>query len=65
MIWWSLLGLGASAAAYGLSRNLKRNMLNPLGLMNNYGIGRSAQRLKTATEFANELVPNKNPLTNK
>ena len=67
MIWGSLLGLGVSAAAYGLSRNRKRNMLSPLSLMNNFGIGQSSQKPKMAgtTEFSNELVPNKNPFTNK
>ena len=53
MIWGSLLGLEVSAAAYGLSRNRKRNMLSPLSLMNNFGIGQSSQKPKMAgtTEF--------------
>ena len=36
MLWASLLGLGVSAAAYGLRRNQNRNMLRPVqNVMNN------------------------------
>ena len=36
MLWTSLLGLGVSAAAYGLRRNQNRNMLRPVqNVMNN------------------------------
>ena len=68
MIWASLLGLGVSAAAYGLSRNRNRNMLAPVqNLMNNTRMGKNAQQLNMAglTEFAKEIVPNKNKFNNK
>ncbi len=68
MIWTSLLGLGLSAAAYGLSRNRNRNMLSPVqNLMKNFQFRNIAQMPKMAnlTEFSKELVPNKNSNTNK
>jgi hypothetical protein len=68
LIWGSLLGLGVSAAAYGLSRNQKRNMLLPFqNLINNSRFGKNVQNPNIAglTEFANELVPNKNPFSKK
>ncbi|MCQ6279963.1 hypothetical protein [Bacillus sp. EB600] len=69
MIWWgSLLGLGVSAAAYGLSRNQNKNMLAPFqNLMNNTRVGKNVQQLNMAglTEFAKELAPNKNQFNNK
>ena len=68
MIWGSLFGLGVSAAAYGLSRSRNRNMLAPVqNLMNNTRMGKNAQQLNMAglTEFAKEIVPNKNQFNNK
>ncbi|KAB2332135.1 hypothetical protein F7731_17775 [Cytobacillus depressus] len=68
MMWASLLGLGASAAAYGLGRNRKNNMQNPVqNLMNNFQFRSAGQMPKMAnlTEFAKELVPNRGSNTNK
>ncbi len=68
MIWASILGLGISAATYGLSRNRKRNMLSPVqNLMKNFQFRNIAQmpNMANLTEFAKELVPNKNSNTNK
>lgn len=65
MLWGSLITLGVSAAAYGLTRNRNRNMLRPLqNLMNNTRIG-TRPNMAGLTEFAKELVPNKNPFKNK
>jgi hypothetical protein len=66
IMWVSMLGLGVSAAAYGLRRNRNRNMLSPVqNLMNKFRFRNTDQMPKMAnlTEFSNELVPNKN--TNK
>jgi hypothetical protein len=68
IIWGPLLGLGISAAAYGLSRNRNKNMLRPLqNLMNNSRMEKSVQKPNLAglTEFAKELVPNKKQFNNK
>ncbi|WP_228460322.1 hypothetical protein [Cytobacillus dafuensis] len=67
MIWASLLGLGVSAAAIGLSRNRNRNMMNPLqNIMNNLQTPLNRQVPNAAlTEFAKEIIPDKNSLTNK
>jgi hypothetical protein len=67
MIWGSLLGLGVSAAIYGLSRNRNRNMLQPLqNLINNSRMGTFQKpNVVGLTEYAKEFVPNKNPLNNK
>lgn len=61
MVWASLLGLGVSAAAYGLKRNQNRNMLRPVqNVMNNIRMRTTSNRPNVAavTEFAKELVPN-------
>ena len=68
MIWASLLGLGVSAAAYGLKRNQNRNMLRPVqNVMNNIRMRTTGNMPNVAavTEFAKELVPNIKSLTNK
>lgn len=68
IIWASLLGLGVSAAAYGLGRNRNKNMLIPVqNVMNNIRTRTVGQMPNAAaiTEFSKELVPDKNPLTNK
>ncbi|MGM0890039.1 MAG: hypothetical protein ACQEW5_24550 [Bacillota bacterium] len=68
MMWASLLGLGVSAAAYGLRRNRNRNMLLPVQNVMNSIQTRTADQMPNATaitEFSKELVPDKNPLTNK
>lgn len=70
MIWGSLLGLGVSAAAYGLRRNRNGNgnMMQPVqNLMNNFRTRNNVQipNMAALTEFSKEIVPNKNPLTNK
>jgi hypothetical protein len=62
MMWGSLLGLGVSAAVYGLSRNKNRNRLQPLqNLINNSRMGQKPN-MAGLTEFAKEFVPNKNLL---
>ncbi|MED3692197.1 hypothetical protein P4534_26020 [Peribacillus butanolivorans] len=68
MMWASLLGLGVSAATYGLGRNRNRNMLVPVQNVMNSIRTRTAGQMPNAaaiTEFSKELVPDKNPLTNK
>jgi hypothetical protein len=68
MMWASLLGLGVSAAAFGIRSNRNRNMLRPVqNVMNNIQTRTAGQMPNAAgiTEFSNELVPDKNPLTNK
>jgi 2-methylisocitrate lyase-like PEP mutase family enzyme len=66
MMWASLLGLGVSAAVYGLRRN--RNMMRPVqNAMNNIRTrtAGSMPNVAAATEFAKELVPNTNFTKNK
>jgi hypothetical protein len=64
MMWASLLGLGVSAAAYGLGRNRKSNMLGSVQNAMNSILTRTANRVpNTMTEFSKELLPD--PLTNK
>ncbi|MBS4189507.1 hypothetical protein KHA94_04675 [Bacillus sp. FJAT-49705] len=67
MILASLLGLGVGAAAFGLSRNRNKNMMNPLqNIMNNLQTPFNRQVPNAAlTEFAKEITPNKDTLTNK
>lgn len=68
MIWASLIGLGVSAAAYGLSRTQNRNMPNPVqNLMNNFRFNNAVKmpNMANLTEFSKELVPDKNSYTNK
>lgn len=68
MIWGSLLGLGISAAAFGLGRNRNKNKVRPIqNLMNNFGMEKGGQKLNLAglTEFAKELIPDKNQFTKK
>jgi len=63
MLWGSLLGLGVSAAVYGLSKNRNNTRFQPLqNLMNN---SRMRTNMAGLTEFAKEFVPNKTPLKNK
>jgi hypothetical protein len=68
MMWASLLGLGVSAAAYGLRRNRNMNSMQQLqSIMNNFRMNKPAQMPKMAglTEFSKEILPNKNPSQNK
>ncbi|XJZ28936.1 hypothetical protein ACF5W4_09180 [Bacillota bacterium Lsc_1132] len=67
MVWGSLIGLGLSAAAFGLTRNRNRISFRPFqGLMNNPQMGMvKNQNMAGLTEFAKEMVPNKNPFNNK
>ncbi|WP_338453014.1 hypothetical protein R4Z09_14770 [Niallia oryzisoli] len=68
MVWASLLGLGVSAAAYGLKRNQNRNMQRPVqNVMSNIRMRTTGNMPNVAavTEFAKELVPNIKNLTNK
>lgn len=68
MMWASLLGLGVSAAAFGIRSNRNRNMLRPVqNVMKNIQTRTAGQMPNAAgiTEFSKELVPDKNPLTNK
>ncbi|MBA9026173.1 MULTISPECIES: hypothetical protein [Bacillaceae] len=68
MMWASMLSLGISAAAYGLSRNRTRNMMIPVqNLIDNFRLRNDGQMSKMANvmEFSKELVPDKDPFTNK
>lgn len=67
IMWASVLGLGISAAVYGLTRNQNRGTQNPgQYLMNLFPMGKNVQTPNMAglTEFAKELIPNKNRFTN-
>jgi Na+(H+)/acetate symporter ActP len=62
MMWASLLGLGVSAAAYGLGRNQNRNMMAPFqNLISNFRTRNSGQmpNMAALTEFSKELAPNR------
>ncbi|WP_102275714.1 hypothetical protein [Cytobacillus massiliigabonensis] len=64
----SLLGLGISAAAYGLKRNQSSNMLRPIQkVMNSMQMGRNGDKQTNLAlaEFAKELGPDLKSLTNK
>jgi hypothetical protein len=68
VIWASMLGLGITAAAYGLRGNRNRNMMRPIqNVMNNIRTQTAGNMPNVAaiTEFAKELVPNVKSLTNK
>ena len=71
IIWASLLGLGVSAAAYGLRRNGNRNgnRSAPIqNFMSNFRMqidGRIPKMATSLTEFSKDLTPNKNQLTSK
>jgi hypothetical protein len=69
IIWASLLGLGVSAAAYGLRRNGNGNRSVPIqNFMSNFRMQNDGQIPKMATsltEFSKDLTPNKNQLTSK
>ncbi|MCQ6274892.1 hypothetical protein JMM81_07930 [Bacillus sp. V3B] len=68
MMWASLLGLGVSAVAYRLRRNQNRNMLRPVqNAVNSIRTQTTGNMPNVAavTEFAKELVPDKNSLTKK
>ena len=58
IIWASLLGLGLSAAAFGLRRNDKRRWMNPIQNIMNNSPTRNATPI-SLTEFSRELVPYK------
>lgn len=63
MIWGSLLGLGVSAAAYGLSRNRNGNMMRPVkNMMENMRTRNNLQLPNMAglTEFSKEILPDNN-----
>lgn len=60
MIWASLLGLGVSAAAYGLRRNRNTNILQPIqNVMKRFRTRTAGQmpNVATLTEFSEELNP--------
>jgi Na+(H+)/acetate symporter ActP len=68
MMWASLLGLGVSAAAYGLRKNQNRDMLRPVqNVMNNIRTQTAGNMPNVAaiTEFAKELIPETNSLRSK
>lgn len=67
IMWSSLIGLGISAAAYGLTRSHNTNMLKPIkNMMNNMDMGKTTQQsMAGVMEFAKELTTNKNQYTNK
>ncbi|MFC3885926.1 hypothetical protein ACFOU2_21585 [Bacillus songklensis] len=67
MVWLSLLGLGASAAAFGLGRNrnngMGRSVQNGLrnNRFNNFQQAVSIPGKNVFAEFAEEMVPNQSP----
>lgn len=67
MLWATILGLGASAAAYGINRTRTRNMKKPLqNVMNTVKTPFKGQIPNAVlAEFAKELAPDKNSLPNK
>ncbi|USK35944.1 hypothetical protein LIT25_12030 [Bacillus sp. F19] len=71
MVWASIVGLGISAAVFGLRRNQNRNLLSPIqNLVNNFRQNNLQNPVsisnKTAfAEFSNELTPNINMNKNK
>ena len=70
MMWTSLLGLGVSAIAYGLSKSRNRNMQNPVEHVTNRSRAQTTQTanpmLKAAlAEFSEELGLDKDPSTKK
>lgn len=67
MIWATLLGIGASAAAFGINRNRTKNMKKPLENVMNPMRNSFNGQIPNAVlaEFAKELGPDKNSLTNK
>lgn len=65
-MWGSLLVLGISAAVFGLGRNRNKNMVRPIqNLKNNFRMEKGSQKLNLTglTEFAKELIPDKNQFT--
>lgn len=59
ILWASLLGLGVSAAAYGIRRNSNRRWQDSVkNIMNNFRT-RNTSTLLPLTEFSKELVPYK------
>ncbi len=68
MMWASLIGLGVSAAVYGIGKNRNSDMLRPVQNIMESIRTRTAgpmPNVAAITEFSKELVPDKNPLTNK
>ncbi|AIE59758.1 hypothetical protein [Bacillus methanolicus] len=68
VMWGSLLVLGISAAVFGLGRNRNKNMVRPIqNLKNNFRMEKGSQKLNLTglTEFAKELIPDKNQFTKK
>lgn len=61
MIWASLLGLGVSAAAYGLRKNRNMNIQQPIqNIMNRVRSSTAGPmpNMAALTEFSEELIPN-------
>jgi len=67
MMWTSLLGLGVSAIAYGLSKNRNRNMQNPVEHVTNRSRTQTANPMLKAAlaEFSKELGLDTNSSTKK
>ncbi len=61
IIWASLVGLGISAAAFGLRKSGKRKLMNPLQNIMYDSPKRNATPI-LVTEFSKELVPYKGSL---
>ena len=61
MLWTTVLGLGVSAAAFGIKRNRNKNIQSSVqNLMNNINKQNMAQMPKMTglVEFSKELLPN-------
>ncbi|RID84112.1 hypothetical protein D1953_14620 [Peribacillus asahii] len=67
MMWASLLGLGVSAVAYGLSKNRNGNMQKPVEHVTNRSRTQTANPMLKAAlaEFSEELGLDKDPSTKK
>lgn len=61
ILWASLLGIGVSAATFGLRRNGNKKMMTPIqNVTSNIRSNGQMQRFATAvTEFSKELTPNR------
>ncbi|WP_057767259.1 hypothetical protein [Cytobacillus praedii] len=68
IVWASIVGLGISAAAYGLKRNQSSNRSLPIQkILNSIQMGTNSnkQNIPALAEFAKELGPDIKSLTNK
>lgn len=60
MLWASLIGLGVSAAAFGLRRKQNNQLLQPIQNMIKNFQPNQLQNQQSFAEFSKELMPNNN-----